>query len=194
MRLVIQILTHAAAGAVALWLLDAMMRLEAGGAGVLALALACLAAVLLGAILSHLFHEWGHFLGALLGRSPLTLKARPAPLFFDVDYEQVQPRQFLWLSWGGPLGNVLLIAVLSTGLPSASLVYISAWAASVAMFAYVLVLEGPISRGILAGGPPLRVLTEHFGQGVSLFKRAGLVGLSVLLASLLLGVLLLQGA
>lgn len=194
MKLTIQILTHAAAGLFALWLIELLMQLEQGGAGVLMLGLAGLAAVLLGAVLSHLCHEWGHYLGALLGRAPLTVKPRPAPLFFDVDYERVTARQFLLLSWGGPLGNLLLIGLLSSRLAEGALVPLCAWASSVAMLAYVLVLEGPISRGILAGGQPLPVLTEHFGQGVALLKRAGLVALATLAVCLPSGALLLQGA
>ncbi len=189
MRLTIHILSHAVAGVAAFWLLQLLVHLEQGGAGAVVTAFACVAAVILGAALSHLFHEWGHVRGALAGRSPLTLKPRPSPLFFDVDYQRVQPRQFLWLSWGGPAGNVLLAALLGSQLALGSLVLLSAWSASLAMFAYVLVLEGPISLGVLAGGQPMEVLAQHFGQGAPLFKRAGLAGLAVLLAALALGAL-----
>ena len=97
MRLILQILTHGAAAAGSLWILDLLLRWEQAGPGALALALACLGAVLFGVLLSHLFHEWGHYLGALLGGAPITLKPRPAPLFFDVDYERVTSREFLLL-------------------------------------------------------------------------------------------------
>ena len=57
-------------------------------------------------------------------------------------------------------------------------------AASIALLAYVLVIELPISRGIIAGRAPMEVLTTHFGQGKPLFRRAGIAGVTVLVSSL----------
>ncbi|MDZ7921158.1 hypothetical protein [Rhodoferax sp.] len=68
-------------------------------------------AFLTGLALSHIVHEWCHFLGARAARSALTLKPRIHPLFFDYDFAQNTPAQFLCLSIGGLLGNLMLLCV-----------------------------------------------------------------------------------
>ena len=144
-----------------------------------ALYLAVSGAVLLALLLTHLLHEWGHFLGATLSASAYTLKPRPSPLFFDFDYEAGTARQYLWLSVGGLLGNLLALAVIALVLPLDTTIARSALAAGTALLAYVLVLELPISLGIAAGRPPMETLTGHFGQGAPLFLRATAAGLLV---------------
>ena len=155
---------------------------QAGGAPPL-LYLGCLFAILLGGVLSHLVHEWGHFLGVLLCGASYTVKPRLSPLFFDFDYAGASPRQYLWLSAGGPIGNLLLIVIVCF-LPMDSAIVRSLCAASIALLAYVMVIELPISRGIIAGKPPMDVLTTHFGQGKPLFRRAGIAGITTLIGSL----------
>lgn len=144
-------------------------------------------------ILSHLVHEWGHFIGALLSRSAYTLKPKISPLFFDFDYVKNVPRQYLCFSAGGPLGNVLLAAATTLLLlagPHLSNPHLSnqpqglttsqQWllATMLGQLVYVLVLELPVSLGILAGKNPLEVLSTHFGQGAPLFQRSLLAGIS----------------
>jgi hypothetical protein len=183
MRIVIHLLTHGLAAALLAAGALALARWEAAGGSGSALWLACAAAIVIGVLLSHLVHEWGHYLGVLASRAGHTLKGRPSPLFFDFDYEGSSPSQYLWVSAGGPLGNILLTLALSAGLPTASLVHLSLWAAALGMLAYVVVLEGPISRAILAGGRPMDVVTRHFAQGLPLFRRAGVWALGVMGAS-----------
>ena len=129
-----------------------------------------------GVVLSHLIHEWGHFSGALLSQSRYTLKKKISPLFFDFDYVHNNARQYLWLSAGGPLGNVLLLILITA---FCSLNHLAAqWllATVIGQFIYVLVLEGPVTLGILRGGNPLDVLAKHFGQGKLLFQRSLAIG------------------
>lgn len=130
-----------------------------------------------GIILSHLIHEWGHFLGAVLSRSTYTLKKKISPLFFDFDYVKNNPRQYLWMSVGGPLGNVLLISITLLLLPIENTGQQWLLATLLGKLVYVLVLEGPVSLGILVGKNPLEVLGKHFGQGTPLFQRSFLAGI-----------------
>lgn len=175
--------THCLAGLLLAAAALALGRWEAAGGSGPALWLACIGAVLIGAGFSHLIHEWGHYLGVLASGAGHTLRSRPSPLFFDFDYEGSSASQYLWVSAGGPLGNALLVLLLSAGLPSTSLIYLSLWATALGMLAYVVVLEGPISRAIIAGGVPMEVVTRHFGQGLPLFRRAGVWALGVIGAS-----------
>jgi hypothetical protein len=148
--------------------------------------LAALAAVAGALVITHIAHEWGHFLGARVSASRYTVKAAPAALFFDFDYLENRPRQWLWMSAGGPLGNMALILALFLALPLNTLVQQLVLATATGQFVFVLVLELPVSRGIQAGGAPLDVLTTHFGQGLALFQRALLCGLAAGIVMMLL--------
>lgn len=125
-----------------------------------------------GFALSHIIHEWGHFLGAVTSRSALTIKPRIHPLFFDFDYPANRQQQFLSLSIGGLLGNIALLVALLLMNTQHSLVLTALLAAVTGQLVYVLILELPVSLGVLAGQKPLEVLAAHFGQGRPLFVRA----------------------
>lgn len=167
-------------GALALLLVCSLFYLHAAemaGSRGPTLYLAAAWAFLCGLALSHIIHEWGHFLGALTFRSRLTIKPRVHPLFFDFDYLANRPAQFLALSLGGLLGNLALLLVL-LGTGDHSLVLTSLLAAVIGQFAYVLVLELPVSLGVMAGRDPLEMLGTHFAQGRPLFLRATLAGIA----------------
>lgn len=158
-----------------LWLLATWM--EPGQAGILRYLTAAWA-FLGGMVLSHLIHEWGHFAGAVLAGANLTIKPAAHPLFFDFDYDHNRPRQFLQMSIGGLLGNILLLLTVLLLITSPSLLTTSLLAAVIGQLVYVLILELPVSFGVMAGGAPLVVLTTHFSQGGPLFIRATLAALA----------------
>lgn len=147
----------------------------AGGSGY-TLYLAAAWAFLTGLALSHIAHEWCHFLGAILGKSALTIKPGVHPLFFDFDLSANTSRQFLLLSIGGLLGNVLLLCTLLLYVVPKTLVLTSLLAAVSGQLVFVLILELPVSVAVLAGSDPLTSLTRHFGQGGPLFLRAAIAG------------------
>lgn len=129
-----------------------------------------------GIALSHILHEWGHFLGAFGSGARYRLKSNISPLFFDFDYAKNTPRHYLCMSVGGPLGNVFAIGMALLLLPMTSLAQHWLLATLLGQFVYVLVLEGPVSIGIMRGGNPMDVLSQHFGQGKPLFQRSLLIG------------------
>lgn len=133
-------------------------------------------ALIAGIACSHILHEWGHYLGARLSGALVTIKPKLSPLFFDFDYLKNNPRQFLWLSAGGPAGNLVLIGVTLLMLPLDNLVQQFFLATLIGKLVYVITLEGPVTIGILAGGKPLEVLGKHFGQGKPLFRRCMMLG------------------
>lgn len=152
-------------------------REQAGATGA-ALYLAASLAFLSGLALSHILHEWGHFLGARLGGARLTVREKVSPLFFDFDFPANTPRQFLWMSAGGLSGNLLLLLFLALCIDPSGLVLTALLAAVLGQLVFVVILELPVSLRVLAGQAPLAALTEHFGQGAPLFLRALLAGVA----------------
>ena len=71
---------------------------------------------------------------------------------------------------------LLSLALLFAG--SHSPVMIAFLAAVAGQLVFVLMLELPVSIGVMAGRDPLRTLEQHFGQGGPLFLRAGIGGLA----------------
>lgn len=139
--------------------------------------IAAIWAFLCGLGFSHIIHEWCHYAGARLAKSAITLKPKIHPLFFDFVFEKNTPRQFLYLSLGGLVGNYLLLALLLYSPVEDSIAMTSLLAAVLGQLVFVLLLELPISVEVMRGKDPLAALTAHFEQGGSLFLRAGLGGI-----------------
>jgi hypothetical protein len=152
-------------------------REQAGSAGA-SLYFAGSLAFLIGLALSHILHEWGHFLGATLGGARLTVRRKISPLFFDFEFPANTPGQFLLMSVGGLSGNLLLLSYLSLCIDLPGLVLTAIRAAVLGQLVFVVILELPVSLRVLAGQEPLEALTEHFSQGAPLFLRALLAGVA----------------
>jgi hypothetical protein len=176
-RLARQLIAHGVVALLLAFSLWWLIRWESGGGGGWPLYLAVAWSALCGIALSHIVHEWGHFLGGLVSGSALVVKPAVHPLFFDFDYQANTPGQFLALGAGGLLGNVSLLLVLLLSVPPVTLVATGLLAAVVGQLVFVLVLELPVSLGVRAGGDPLQTLGAHFSQGAPLFLRAAVAGL-----------------
>ncbi len=185
MNLMRQLFAHAGFAALTLWLLAWVADWYGGDGGALSAAVGGAAGFVLGFALAHLAHEWSHYAGALLGGMPTTVKANISPLFFDADLDASSGTPFLAMSFGGPIGNIICIALLVGLAPLDNLVFQAALAAGIGSLVYVLVLEVPVSRSVLAGKTPIDSLTDHFGQGGGLFLRATAAGLAASAGSLL---------
>jgi hypothetical protein len=103
------------AAAALLWRLGSPLSAQAGAVGDLA---GLVAGAALGACALPL-HEWGHLLGAVLGRS----RIRPSPglrspFVFSFDSRANSQRQFLAMSFGGWLGTAAAVCVAYGLLPS----------------------------------------------------------------------------
>lgn len=183
-QLALQALAH---GAVALLLVVVLVTLDSGATKGVALYLAAAWAFLTGLGLSHIIHEWCHFLGAIIARAKVTLNPRIHPLFFDFDFSANKPGQFLCMSFGGLLGNVLLLCIVVFFVGPQTMVMTSSLAAVAGQFVFVLILELPVSLAVLNGRDPLESLTTHFGEGGPLFLRAAVGGVATASLVLLLG-------
>lgn len=131
-----------------------------------------LSSLAFGMALSHIVHEWGHFLGAVRTGSSYTIKDKAAFLFFDFDYTNNSRYQFLAMSTGGLIGNLVLVLLVWVLIPLDSAGRSLLLATTMAMTVYVAVVEYAVIQRTRAGEEPLAVLADHFGQGPALFRRA----------------------
>lgn len=63
-------------------------------------------------VTSYAVHEWGHLIGARLTGSEMPLRPYTGALIGHFAIEQHSVRQFLWLSWGGIAGYLLVLIVV----------------------------------------------------------------------------------
>ena len=151
---------------------------------VLAQAIAIIAAVVFGIAISHVFHEWSHFFGAFITNAKYSIKAQPALLFFDFDYNNNNPRQFLAMSCGGTIGNVVLIVLLMLAIPVDTASRAMLLSTCIGMLVFVAVLEWPVIRRARGGEETMAILADHFGKGTVFAKAVKAAVIAALLSML----------
>ncbi len=83
-----------------LWLSDGVGWLSGSLVAVLAF-IACYA-------LCYIVHEWGHYLGALATGIQMPLAPYKGAFLGQFHIDDYNRRQYLWLSWGGDIGHLLV--------------------------------------------------------------------------------------
>jgi hypothetical protein len=148
------------AGAALLWALAS--RFSAGSGWVSDLS-GLLVGLALGAC-TFLLHEWGHFAGALAGRSAV----RPAeslrsPFVFSFDSRLNSRRQFLLMSFGGFAATGAAVWLSQTLLPADLLATRVARGVALVSALLVVVVELPLVAWALWGRslPPVETLRSH---------------------------------
>lgn len=58
--------------------------------------------------LCYVVHEWGHYIGARLSGIRMPLSGYASPFLGKFHIKDYNRRQYLWLSWGGDLGHVMV--------------------------------------------------------------------------------------
>ena len=76
----------------------------------------------------YILHEWGHYLGALLTGIRMPIGPYKGAFLGQFHIDDYDRRQYLWLSWGGDLGH-LIVTVIAVAL------YISFGGITLAAFA-----------------------------------------------------------
>jgi hypothetical protein len=80
--------------------------------------LSAVTALVVGYYLAEQFHEWGHFAGARVAQSHSPMVPKPNREFvFGFNMEKNTASQFLSMSFGGAMGNFLLVLLVFTLLP-----------------------------------------------------------------------------
>jgi hypothetical protein len=137
------------AATLALW--SWSRQLDAGHAA-LAIPVAILAG-LSAAVAGFLAHEWGHLLGALAAGSAVEIPSTMRSLFLFKFGAGNDRRQYLWMSGGGFVASILVIALLVCMLSFHALADWVAMALVVAGVIATFVLELPPAWRVLRGAP-----------------------------------------
>jgi hypothetical protein len=132
------------------WWVDASLRSEGGLATI---AMAALTGVMT-AVSGYLVHEWGHLLGARMGRSVVHFPPGPFNVFlFNYDSDRNTRDQFLLMSMGGFAASAVAVTFLLLVLPlSAPASWIALGLTGLGVVA-TLALEIPPFLGVYGGGP-----------------------------------------
>ena len=80
-------------------------------------------AILVGLLLASLFHEWGHYSGAIAANAKACRVEPQLGSFFrfDFDYQENDHRQFHWMTYGGHIFHWGILIILLIALPLDSL-------------------------------------------------------------------------
>ena len=133
---------------IVVWRLDAAVR--GGGSEWVTAPLAGT----LTAICGYLFHEWGHFAGAMISKSDLRLPERASEIFlFNFDSDRNDARQFTTMSSCGFLASAISVVFLLLVLPRETLAAHISLALVGLGVAATAILELPPFFRVLRGGP-----------------------------------------
>lgn len=144
-----------------------------------------IAAFMAGIVLASLAHEWGHFSGAMLSQSRVTVAEAPVNYFFmfNFDIAANDTRQALWMSWGGLAGSWGLVAALAFLVPQDS------WASAVLV---ATAFGSAVNASLFEVPVALRAQDSHDlgGELAAQLKSPGIVQLPGLFAGIALAALL----
>ena len=151
----------------------------------IAAAVSVLNGIFVGAAITGLVHEWGHFAGARLsgGTAPLAPARGFLPLF-NFDFARSEPSHFQAMSVGGNVPTWGVALLLAIALPLDAPGRIALVSSAVAFSVFANVVELPVISRVASGMAPV----ESLGKITPAVIRAGAIGgaaAGVLLASVL---------
>jgi hypothetical protein len=128
--------------------------------GRLAQGLSVVDGLLVGAALSALSHEWGHFGGARFSGSKTPLLPFSAfPQLFNLDLVKCEGSHFMGMSLGGNIAHWLLFVALLLGLPLATSGQVALLSGSFGFGVFASSIELPVILKARAGASPLEALS-----------------------------------
>ena len=137
--------------------------------------LATLDGLLVGAAVAAIFHEWGHFAGARLAGGHSPLKAfKQFPAVFDFDYKNNDARSFDWMSIGGNVGDLSVVALFFIALPRTSPGVTALIAGAIGFAVFAGAIEFPVIRKARSGMAPIKALSTIPRDFVRRYTRWGL--------------------
>jgi len=132
----------------------------------LAYVLSVVTALVVGHYLAGQFHEWGHFVGARVAKSHSPMVPKPSEEFvFGFSMKKTTAKQFLSMSFGGPIGNFLLVFLILVLVPLDNPGRTALFAMALGKAIGVVVFEGPIIYKTLKGGDPQQELDQQLENG-----------------------------
>ena len=119
-------------------------------------------AIVVGFIVASLFHEWGHYAGAKhSGASTSRFAGKGLSIFrFNFDFEENTSNQFLWMSYGGQIGNWGILALLFLALPMTNLAEVVLVSSIFGFCIFATIVEYKIVWDVTRGSDPLATLKK----------------------------------
>lgn len=136
---------------------DAWFLLTGSGLGS---ALSVVDGLIVGAGLTSLAHEWGHYTGARWSGAQVPLRPiKSFPQVFDFDYQGCEPGHFMGLSVGGNVGHWLMVLILAILLPLNTAGQAALLSGSVGFAVFGSTVEFPVISRARSGASPLESLS-----------------------------------
>lgn len=133
-------------------------------------------AVIVGLVLASLFHEWGHYAGAIASGAKTT-RVAPKTLLslfrFSFDFEENDLRQFHWMSGGGHVGHWAILILLLLTIPMDNLGQIALVSSVFGFVIFASVIEYGIVKQTTGGADPLETLRSLTSKN---FQQARVIG------------------
>ena len=128
--------------------------------------LSVIMALVAGAWLSSLVHEWGHFTGARLAKSysPIVPEIRGV-FMFGFNHAKNERNQFLSMSLGGPIANWSLVLLILLTLPMDNLGRAALLGITTAKAISVCIFELPIISRVMNGADPEAEIETQLNNG-----------------------------
>ena len=133
-------------------------------------------AAFIGLILAALWHEWGHYLGCFFagGKTRLAKVRGLSLLRLDFDYEENDRRQFHWMTYGGWIGQWLIVILALLFIPMDTSNRVALVAAGVAFSVFAHAVEIPVIMESKRGTDPQEALSKLVDRQA--FVRSGVIG------------------
>lgn len=101
-------------------------------------------AILAGATIAALIHEWGHYVGARWSGSTYTGVEQFGLFVFNFDYSKNNPHQFDVMSWAGQAGGWLAVILLWLAVPMDSAGRVMLVCSAIGHTVFTAVFEWPV--------------------------------------------------
>jgi len=106
--------------------------------------LAIATGLIAGGLFVAIMHEWGHLLGARLGKADISVSSKPGIVLYQWHFPFNSVTQFMLMSFCGTAGGLLGMLLLFTQLPPDTSGRIAVLAAAAGFLAFASTLEWPI--------------------------------------------------
>lgn len=117
-------------------------------------------AMVAGAAVTAILHEWGHYLGARLSGAASEIPEKKGLLMFNFDFAKNTPRQFDIMSWAGQAGGALAIVLLWVAIPMDTAGRVMLLCSGIGYVAFTVAFEWPIIMRARQSGEPLAELAK----------------------------------
>jgi hypothetical protein len=132
-------------------------------------------AILVGLVLAFLFHEWGHYAGAMAAKAHAPrVPSKGLSLFrFNFIFADNDARAFHWMTYGGHILHWSILLLLLFTLPLDSLGRITLVSSLFGFVVFATVIEYNIVKDTWSGADPETRLNQLNRED---FKQASLIG------------------